>query len=73
MFTFPSQSSSFTLLPLRLKTHLILLLQVGDHHYDWAFLLPHHPPEVPHRVHSGTLCGDVGLLLAAVALQTGET
>lgn len=50
--------------------HLVFLFQVGDHHYDWASLLPHHPPEVPHCVHGGTLGGNVGTLLIPIALQS---
>ena len=50
--------------------HLVFLLQVGDHHYDWALLLPHHPPEVAHRVHGRTLGGDVRTLLIAITLHT---
>lgn len=49
--------------------HLIHLLDVGDHDDDGCALLPHHAPEVGHGADDGSLCGNVHLLLPAVALQ----
>lgn len=59
-------------LPSFCHTDLIFLLQISDHHYDGGSLLPHHPPEVPHCVHSGALCRNVGSLFIGVTLKTNR-
>lgn len=52
-----------------LTLHLGVLNQVGDHDNGRGPFLPHHGPEVGHRVGQGSLGGDVGARLAPVATQ----
>ena len=54
--------------PVRVAGLLPLLVQVAQHHHHLALELPHHPPEVSHRVLQGTLRGYVGIA-PLVALQ----
>lgn len=50
---------------------LLSLLDLRQHHDRVALPLPHHPPEVLHRVRQGPLGGDE-IVLLSVALQTGN-
>lgn len=56
-------------LPSFCHTDLIFLLEICDHNYDGGSLLPHHPPEVAHRVHSWALCCNVGSLFISITLK----
>lgn len=44
--------------------YLLPLLDLGEHHDCVAFPLPHHPPEILHRVGQGALGGDEIILLS---------
>lgn len=50
---------------------LLSLLDLRQHHDRVALPLPHHPPEVLHRVCQGPLRGDE-IVLLPVALQKGS-
>lgn len=66
----PSPSFSSLSCKWTMDTDLVFLFQVGDHHYDWTPLLPHHPPEVPYCVHGGTLGSNVCPLFTTITLET---
>jgi len=52
-------------------THLPVLLQWAEHEDAGAAMLPHHPPEVSHRVAHGAL-GHDELVPAVVTLTMGR-
>lgn len=54
------------------RPHLLALSELREHDDEGCLLLPHHLPEVRHRVGHGALGGNVGLVLPAVALQAGR-
>lgn len=61
------------LLPAQTTTaYLLPLLQLGQHDDGVTLPLPHHPPEVLHRVLQRALRGNEVVLLP-VALSTQET
>lgn len=58
----------------RVGTYLLPLLDLGEHHDGVALPLPHHPPEILHRVGKGALGGDEIILLPiALREETGIT
>lgn len=53
-------------------SHLVILLQSGNHDDDAAPLLPHHVPEISHSVQHRPLGGDVGMWSSFVTLRYRE-
>ena len=52
--------------------HLLFFLQLGEHDNSRGSLLPHHVPEVAHRVHHGALGGDEHFICSVVSLNTNK-
>lgn len=69
----PQKISSCRPKPIKVQTeneltHLVVLLQLGQHDDDAAPLLPHHVPEVTHRVQHRPLGGNEGPRTSSMAL-----